>query len=215
MATLKAFPREGAGKGTARKLRRTGRVPAVVYGHGDRTESLAVDAHDLELLLSHAHVGSTVVSLQREGGGQSDVLIRDVQMHPYKPEVLHVDFLHLHAGEAIRITVSVRLGGVPAGVRDDGGVLDQVLYQLDLEALPGDIPEYAEGDVSELGVGDALRVRDLVFRGGAQVTVLNDPELTVAIVHAPTVHAVEEPEPAEAAAPEPELVRRERGGDEE
>jgi len=206
-ATLKASRRDQAGKGAARKLRGTGRIPAVLYGHGDKNESLSLDAHELELLLNHIASGSTLISLDIDGR-RTDVLIRELQRHPYKPEVMHVDFLQVHGDETLTLSVPIRLTGTPRGVMDDGGVLDQVLYELEIECLPRDIPEAVEIDISKLGIGESLRVHDITF---PNATILNDGDLPVASVLEPrTPQAGDEATPADA---EPEVVRG-RGGDE-
>jgi large subunit ribosomal protein L25 len=202
MATgnLKARRRDGAGKGAARKLRVTGEIPAVLYGHGDRTESLSINAHELDLLLHSIRTPASAIIRLDIDGAPADALIREVQRHPYKPEILHVDFLHVHAGEPVKVEVPVRLTGTPVGVHTGGGVLDQVLYTVEIEALPRDLPETVEIDVSGLDVGESARVRDLVLSGGVRVTA--DGDLPVASVIAPRV-AEETP----ADAPEPEVLR--------
>ena len=206
-ATLKASRRDQSGKGAARKLRGTGRIPAVLYGHGDRTESLSLDAHELELLLNHISSGSTLISLDIDGR-RTDVLIRELQKHPFKPEVQHVDFLQVHGDETLTLSVPVRLTGTPTGVRDDGGVLDQVLYELEIECLPRHIPESLDIDISNLGVGEQLRVHDVSM---PDVTILNDGDLPIASVLEPRTSTAEDE--AEAGTAEPEVVRG-RGGDE-
>ena len=210
MPNLNAIPRTGSGKGVARKLRATGKVPAVVYGHGDRTIPLAIDAHELELLLHSISIENTVIGLVTEGGAPSQVLIREVQMHPYKPYALHIDFLQLHAGERIRVKIPIRLTGTPVGVHVGGGVMDQVIYDLEVECTPDHIPEAIEIDVSGLDVGESARVGDVSL---ADVRVLNDPDLAIASVLAPTVAVVEEG--AEPASAEPEVIRAKAGQDEE
>jgi large subunit ribosomal protein L25 len=209
-ATLTATPREGAGKGVARKLRAAGRIPAVLYGHGDAPRALSVDAHDLDLLMGSVRTGTTIIALELEGEGSQDVLIRDVQRHPYRPEVLHVDFFHVHAGETLTLKVPVRLVGTPFGVHSEGGVLDHVLYELDVQTLPRDIPDSIEVDVSELKVGDSLRVSEVK---AGRFQILNDPDLPIASVMAPRV-IEEEEAPATEAVPEPELVRSREEQDE-
>ncbi|MBD0319889.1 MAG: 50S ribosomal protein L25 [Gemmatimonadetes bacterium] len=199
-ATLNATARTGSGKGGARKLRATGKVPAVVYGHGDKNVPLALDRHELELLLHAISVEYTVISLVTDGGAGKDVLIRDVQMHPYRPEVLHVDFIQLHAGEVIRMKIPVRLSGNPAGVRDEGAVLDQVIYDLEVECLPGNIPEAFDVDVSALEVGESVRVHDVSI---PNVRVLADGELPIASVVAPSTGPAGD---AETASGEPEVL---------
>lgn len=199
-ATLKASRRDQGGKGAARKLRGTGQVPAVLYGHGDRTESLAVDAHELDLLLHHVNPENTLIGLD-VGGKRSDVLIREIQRHPWRPQVLHVDFLLVHGDETLKLDVPVRLVGTPVGVLDDGGVLDQVIYELHVECLPRHIPEAAEVDISGLKVGESVRVGDISI---PNVTILMDGELPVASVLHPRV---EEEAPADEAVAEPEVLR--------
>jgi len=213
--SLTANTRGDGGKGVARKLRGTGRVPAVLYGHGDKSRSLSVDSHELEKLMGRISVENTIVRLDIEGEGPQDVLIRDVQMHPYKPEVLHVDFFHLHAGETIHLRIPVRLNGTPVGVRDHDGVLDQVIYDLEVECLPGNIPDVIEIDVSGLEIGQSARVADVSL---PNVKVLQDGDLPIASVVAPTKATVEdeaEDAATAAAAAEPELVRTRKGDDEE
>ena len=200
-ATLKASRRDTAGKGAARKLRVTGQVPAVLYGHGDRTESLAVDAHDLELLLQHVNPENTLIGLDIDGS-RADVLVREIQRHPWRPEVLHVDFLLVHGDETLKLDIPVRLVGTPVGVLDEGGVLDHVLYELHVECLPRNIPEAAEVDISGLHVGDSVRVSDVSM---PNVTILMDGELAIASVLQPRVQ--EEEPAAEEATPEPEVLR--------
>jgi large subunit ribosomal protein L25 len=210
-STLHATRREGGGKGVARKLRGGGRVPAVLYGHGDRTESLAVDAHELELLLHHVNPENTLIGLEIDGGTRADVLIREIQRHPWRPEVQHVDFLLVHGDETLKLDIPVRLIGTPAGVRDEGGVLDQVLYDLHVECLPGNIPEAAEVDISGLAIGESVRVADISI---PNVTILMDGELPVASVLAPRVAEAGVDTDADAVA-EPEVLRGgAKGGDE-
>lgn len=179
--TLKAVARDASGKGVARKLRQQGRVPAVVYGHGDKPLGISVDGHELELLMAASGVNA-IVRLELDGQATQDVLLREVQMHPYRPEVLHLDFFHVHAGERVHVKVPVRVTGTATGVREGGGVMDQVLYDLDVECMPDSIPDAIEVDVSELGVGESLRVSDL---SGGSYKVLQDADLPIVSVIAP------------------------------
>ncbi|HET6232396.1 MAG TPA: 50S ribosomal protein L25 [Longimicrobiaceae bacterium] len=188
-ATLNAQPRENAGKGAARKLRAAGKVPAVLYGHGDANVPITVDAHELEKLLAGISIENTVFSLAVEGGVTTDVLIREVQGDPVRPIILHVDFLQLHAGETLTLQVPLHLAGTPAGVRDAGGVLDHVLYEIEVECLPRDIPATVDVDVSGMGVGESIRVRDLNL---PNVKILTDGDLAIASVLSPTVRGTDE-----------------------
>jgi len=207
--TLQAQRRSESGKGVARKLRHTGRVPAVLYGHGDQTQILSVAQHDLDLLLHHVNPENTIIGLEIEGKS-TDVLIREIQRHPWRPEYHHVDFLQVHGDEMLKLDIPVRLQGTPSGVLDDGGVLDQVLYDLHIECLPRNIPEAAEVDISALKIGDSVRVSDVTI---PNVTILNDPEQAIATVLNPRVH--EEEAGAEDAAPaEPEVLRSKASSEE-
>ncbi len=201
---LGAAPRGNAGKGAARKLRSAGRVPAVLYGHGEQPRPLSVNAHDLGLLIGSISVDNTIVTLDIEGEGPQDVLLREVQMHPFKPEALHVDFFHVHAGEKVHVKVPVRLTGTPVGVHTDGGVLDHVLYEVDVECLPANIPDAVEIDVSGLGLGESVRVGEIPAREG--VKFLQDADLPIASVVG-THRPAEEDAGTDTAPPEPEVLR--------
>jgi large subunit ribosomal protein L25 len=214
MATTKsrlgATPRGDAGKGVARKLRSTGRVPAVLYGHGEQPRALSVNAHDLGLLIGAVNVENTIVTLDIDGEGPQDVLLREVQMHPYKPEPLHVDFFHVHAGEKLHVKIPVRLQGTPVGVHTDGGVLDQVLYEVEVECLPANIPDAVEIDVSNLGIGESVRVGDIPAREG--VKFLQDGELPIASIVG--AHRSEDVDAAAEEPSEPEVLRARKGEEE-
>lgn len=203
--TLPAEKRDEAGKGAARRLRREGYIPAVVYGHGIDSENLKVRLEDLESTLHEARVGSTLVDLKVDGDS-APVLIREVQRHPFKAELLHVDFFKIRADETVRVSVPLRLEGKPIGV-EEGGILQQNRHEVEVECLPGDIPEYFELDVSGLDIGDSFHIADLDTGG---VDVEEEPDMTVCTVVPPTVITVEEEEEEIAALEElePELVGR-------
>src|ERR687896_1256935 len=215
-ATLSASPRTGTGKGVARTLRQTGQIPGVIYGHARQPQPLTLNAREFDRLMEHVSA-STVIDLD-VAGKTSKTLIREIQRHPYKREVLHVDFLELVAGEKVTVEIPIVYVGTPQGVRD-GGILEQVRHALTVEADPTTLPEHIEVDVSALTIGHTLYVRDVRVPEGA--TVQDDPDSPLVIVAAPT----KEPTPVEAmpaiegavpeAAPEPELIRRPKEGDEE
>lgn len=213
--TLNARSREERGKGAARALRRSGRIPAVVYGHGDDTRALSVEARELEKLVSSISVENTLVDLVVEDAAPAPALIREVQYHPVRPEILHVDLYQVHAGEKIHLEIPIRFSGAPYGVREEGGILQEVLRELHVECLPRDIPEAVDVDVTELRIGDAVHIRDLEL---VNARILNDESLVVCTVAAPTVAAL--PETAETeegigGEVEPELVRDRRDDAEE
>ena len=209
-ATLKATPREDTGKGANRKLRASGRVPGVVYGHNEKTRSVSLDAHELETLFSKISVENTVIRLDIEGEkGDVQTLVREVQSHAFKGRVLHVDFLQLHAGEMVDVEIPVHLIGTPVGVKA-GGVIDHQIHELPIRCLPAAIPESIELDVSALELGDSLHVSDLPIPEGVEVDM--DLERTVCSIVAPAILEVAEPAEGEEAAPvEPARVGEEPG----
>ena len=214
-ATLSASPRTETGKGAARTLRQSGQIPGVIYGHARPAQPLALNAREFGRLLEHV-TASTVIELSLDGK-MSRTLIREIQRHPFKREVLHVDFLELVAGEKVTVEVPIVYVGTPQGVRD-GGILDQIKHELTVEADPTVLPEHFEVDVSALTIGHALYVRDVRVPEG--VTIQDDPDSPVALVAAPRAETPVEAMPAiEGAAPEaaaePELIRKPKEGDEE
>ncbi len=209
-ATLTARPRQERGKSAARRMRGAGEVPAVVYGHGDENRVLSVSARELERLLAHISAENTIIDLQIDGGGTFPTLIREVQYHSTRPGILHVDFYMVHAGQTLHVDIPLRYNGTPFGVRESGGVLQEVLRDLAVECLPRDIPEGVEVDVSALDIGDSLHVRDLSV---PNVKILNDEDLVLCTVSAPRVVELdEEPETEDGVSGdvEPELIRDRR-----
>jgi large subunit ribosomal protein L25 len=213
MATVSfnATARDAAGKGAARTLRSKGQVPAVIYGHGRQPQSLSLNARDLDKLLGHIQAESTVIEVT-VGGATSKTLIREIQRHPIKRQILHVDFQALVAGEKVTVSIPITLSGIPEGVRLGGGVLDQTLRELEIEVDPSSIPDHVEYEVTNMVIGDSVHVSDLKVPEG--VKVLDDPETSVAVLAAPRAvieetAAVAEPVEGEAGAVvEPEVIGR-------
>jgi large subunit ribosomal protein L25 len=187
--TLKARRRTDGGKGVARKLRQAGEIPAVAYGHGKESQSLSVNTHELELLLATINPENTIIDLEIDGGETTPALIRQVQHHPSRPVILHVDFFQVRAGEKIHVPVPVVLVGTPAGVRDEGGILQEVLRELTVECLPRNIPTEIMIDVDGLELGSSIHVSDVSVPNG---TILNDGDLVICTVSTPTVEALPE-----------------------
>ena len=212
-AQLSANARDNGGKGAARKLRADGRIPAVVYGHGREPQPLSINTRELERLLDHIAAESTVIDLDIDGKG-ARTLIREIQRHPFKRQILHVDFQELVAGEKISVRVPIVLVGVPDGLRMDGGMLDQTMRELEIEVDPSNIPNHIELDVTKLTIGSSVHVRELPLPEG--VEVLDDEDASVCVVSAPRA-AVEatavEGEATEATA-EPEVIRAKKDEDE-
>lgn len=211
-ANLSVSARENSGKGVARSLRREGRVPAVIYGHGREPKSLSINTRDLEKLLEHISAENTVIDLDLDGTS-SRTLIREIQRHPFKRQILHVDFQELVAGEKVIVRVPVILIGVPDGVRMDGGILDQTMRELEVEVDPSNIPNHIEVDVTKMVIGSSLHVSDITLPEG--VEVLAEEDASVAVVSAPraAVEAVATEEAAVGA--EPEVIRAKKPDEEE
>ncbi|MFQ5703977.1 MAG: 50S ribosomal protein L25 [Gemmatimonadales bacterium] len=211
--TLTAEPRTTSGKGPARRLRREDKIPAVIYGHGRNPEPLVVSRLDFEKVLVAAG-GQTAVIQLKIGGKQVRTLIREIQRHPTRLKVTHVDFLEIHAGEKLTVRIPISLEGSPEGVRNQGGILDQILRELEIRVLPKDIPQEVTVDVTGLSVGNSIHVRDLVVENAE---VLENPDRTVCTVVPPKVEAeptvVVEEELEEEA--EPELIRKPKAEGEE
>ena len=205
-ASLSAEPRTETGKGVARKLRAAGRVPGVVYGHSREAQALSLNARELEKLLGSIAAGSTVVELTL-GNATTNTLIREVQRHPFKKQILHVDFMELVAGEKVIVDIPLVFVGTPEGVRTGGGLLEQILHSIEINVDPSNIPNHVDVDVSQLIMGHSVHVRDLKLPEG--IEVLTDEDATVCAVIAPRA-VVEETAAAEAEATpaEPELIRK-------
>jgi large subunit ribosomal protein L25 len=216
-AILQAEKRDGRGKNEARRLRASGRIPAVVYGaeKGKATE-IAVDPKVL-LRILHSQSGvNTLIGIQGVDVGGGKVLVKEYQLDPIDHRLLHADFYAVAMDKALTVTVPIVLKGEAKGVKQQGGIVDFVNRELEIECLPGDIPEHIDVDISELMLHQGVRVRDLQASG--KWTAITDPDTM--IVHVVSVKA-EEPAAAEgaAAAPtgtaEPEVIKKGKKEDEE
>lgn len=210
-ATLTAVKREGRGKNESRRLRVRGQVPGVVYGREDRQSvSIAVDPRALSRILHSDSGMNTLITLKLDKDAPARVLIKACQLDPIRSELLHVDFYRVAMDRAVTVTVPIVLKGEPAGVTQQGGLLDFVHRDVQIECLPGEIPEHLQADVSELMLGQAIRLRDLL--AGVPWKPVSDPEMLIAHVIAPKVEEEEAAAPAEAAAApeaaEPEVIKK-------
>jgi large subunit ribosomal protein L25 len=210
---LSASARDLGGKGVARKLRSEGRIPAVVYGHGREPQPLSINSRELDRLLDHIAAEATVIDLDIDGK-PARTLIREIQRHPFKRQILHVDFQELVAGEKISVRLPIILVGVPDGVRLDGGILDQTMRELEVEVDPSNIPNHVDIDVTKLTIGSSIHVREITLPEG--VEVLDDGDASVCVVSAPraAVEAVAAEE-TEAVAAEPEVIRAKKPEEDE
>jgi large subunit ribosomal protein L25 len=186
--TLDLTSRAAEGSRSARRLRRTGQVPGIIYGGGDEPRLFTVDGRILRNTLAHS---GAILEVTIDGGGSNPVLVKDVQRHPVRGEAVHVDLLRVDMKVAIQTTVTLELVGADSapGVVQ-GGVLSQGIIELNMEALPGDIPDSIQFDVSTLQINDTATLAQLTPPAG--VTLLDDPDLVLATVTPPTVEPVEE-----------------------
>jgi large subunit ribosomal protein L25 len=213
-ATLQASRRTTIGRGEAGRLRRTGQIPAVVYGGSTApTESITVDPKALMQILRSSSGMNTLIALDVPEVGQARVLVKAYQVDPVHHQLLHVDFYRVAMDKVLRVTVPVHLTGEAKGVKTDGGILDFVHREIAIECLPGDIPGQIVVDVSELGLHDGVRVRDLT--ADPRWKFVSEPDTL--IVHVITVKAEPEPAAAEAATvaaatpatpAEPEVIKK-------
>jgi large subunit ribosomal protein L25 len=211
-AKLSGAARSSAGKGAARELRRNGQTPAVIYGHNREPQALAIPTRELQRLLEQVAYETTVIELGIDGS-TSRTIIREIQRHPFKPQILHVDFQELVAGEKITVNIPLVLVGSAEGVRVGGGILNQVMTELAVTVDPADIPNHIDVDVTSLTIGHAIHVSDLKLPEGLEV---EEDEGATVVTCAPPKTEVE-PVPAaegEEASAEPELIRKTKAEDE-
>ena len=204
-ANLQAATRTETGKGAARSLRREGKVPGVIYGHGRPAEALTIETSALTKMLAGISASTTIFDIVVDGRAPVKALIREMQRDPLRPaDILHLDLYEVRADEVVTLEVPVHLVGIPDGVRNFGGVLDHVLRELEIEVLPANIPERVELDVTALAIGHSVFVRDVTI---PNAKILNDPDTPIATVVAPRTEeapaVVEEP-----VSTEPELIRK-------
>jgi large subunit ribosomal protein L25 len=210
---LKAEPRTETGRSAARRLKARGIIPAVVYGGKEKSQPLQVSARDINAMLSHASGENILVELEISGHkGTKAALLQEVQHSPVGGDVLHVDFHAISMDEKIEANVPLEPLGIPTGVKNFGGLLDQNIRSLPVECLPRDLPDKITVDVAALNIGDAIHVRDIKLPSGVVAKVPLD--LTAFSVMAPV--AEEEPvtpeaEAAAAAGPEVITAKKEEG----
>ena len=187
--SLQARRRDETGKGVARRLRRAGRIPAVVYGKNMESVPLSLDAHDAAQLFHSIPVANTVLQLDIGDGETFRTLVREIQTHPFRPDILHVDFMRLRRGVAIELNVPISLAGTPAGIRE-GGNLEIVAHEVQVRCTPANIPESLHVDISGLGLGESLQLGDVTLPEG--VELLADPK--AALCQVARIQIEEEPE---------------------
>jgi large subunit ribosomal protein L25 len=212
---LEATTRDTSGKNEARRTRAGGRVPGVLYGGGGEGGSraatpIAVDPKALLKILHSESGANTLISLRMEGLGDARVLVKEYQLDPVTHHLLHADFYRIAMDRLLRITIPLVVKGEPKGVKQQGGILEFIRREIEIECLPADIPEHIEIDVSDLMLHQGIRVRDIAV--DAKWKPLSDPDMMIVHVIAPKAEEVVAPADAAAAAPtaaaEPEIIKK-------
>jgi large subunit ribosomal protein L25 len=209
-----AFPRSGKGTGSSRRMRLTGKVPGVVYGAGKESQMIEVDHNALARHLKMESFHASILEMNLNGGRER-VLLRDVQMHPWKTEVLHIDFQRVAADRKIHMKVPLHFvhAEICPGAKE-GGVVSHVMNDLDIQCLPDDLPEFVEVDLAQLQLGDTVHVSELSLPKGVELVPrlkIDDP--VVVTVQMPRETAVEEPAAEAAAAGEAPAAGAEAGAE--
>ena len=204
---LKANVREGIGKEKSQKLRRQGMVPAVVYHRGEKSVSIQVVEREIAKILRSAENENVLINLSIEGAKKKtrSVIIKEIQQHPVKRSIIHVDFNEISLNEAITVEVEVVGQGEPVGVKQEGGVLEHTLRHIKIQCLPTEIPGHIDVDISGLKLNGSVHVKDLVISD--KIKVLTDPE---ALLFQVKLHVEEKAEEPGAVAPELEVIREKK-----
>src|SRR5437588_1947519 len=215
-ALLEATARDSFGKNEARRTRRDGRVPAVVYGAategGSRdATAIAVDPRALLKILHSESGANTLIALKLGGSADARVLIKEYQLDPVTHAVLHADFYRVRMDRTIHVTIPVIVKGEPKGVKQQGGIVEFIRREIEIECLPGDIPEHVEVDISELMLHQGMRVRDIAI--DTKWKAVSDPEMMLVHVILPKAEEVAATPEATAAAAtatpaEPEVIKK-------
>ncbi|HKW97934.1 MAG TPA: 50S ribosomal protein L25 [Bryobacteraceae bacterium] len=200
--TVAAEPRASRGKNEARRTRRTGMIPAVVYGAYKDAVSIAVSPRQISQILRSKTGHNTIFNLNIQGGETTPVMVVDGQYDPIKGDLLHVDLKRIDLKKRIRVSVPVITHGDPVGVKQQGGLLEIVTREIEIECLPNEIPEHFTIDVSELMIGQSKRASDIALAGSLKLMSHSD----AVVAHVVAIKVEAEPTPAEAAVPEAEAA---------
>ena len=201
---VRAAARTGRGKNDSRRARRDGQVPVTIYGGEGETVAALVPLRELAAILRSDTGRNTILTMEIEGVGTSEVMFQDRQIDPVRSRLVHADFKRLVKGEKIEATVPLRLIGEPIGVREESGVLEQIIREVEIRCDPRDIPEHIDIDVTNLGVHDVLHVSDIPTSAGVEILESADTVIaTVGVVKEEAVAVA----PVEGEAPaEPEVI---------
>lgn len=201
--------RAETGRSKVKALRDKGFIPAVIYGEGKEGRSVQVSMRQLFDLVHKHRLENALVTLKIEGEAEKPCLIKDIQLDPLHEDIIHVDFNSISMDKKLRLNVPIIGNGEPAGVKQEGGSLEHILWEIEVECLPTDIPEKIEVDISGLKLGESIHVKDLNLPSG--VKALTEPESVLFTVAAPTVQAAEEEAAAEGEAKaEPEVIKEKK-----
>jgi large subunit ribosomal protein L25 len=202
---IEAQVRTPGGKNANRRLRKAGKIPAVLYGSGRQPVAIAVDPNAVRVIL-HSETGrNTIFAVSLDGAVQNNAMVKDYQLDPVHGNLIHADFFQVAMDRLLELTVNVEIVGEAEGVKLGGGIMDVVTRSIQVECLPSDIPESIQVDVSHLKINDYIRVKNLQV--DPKVRILTDPEVVVVTIIPP----IKEEVPAEAAAPEtaePEVIKK-------
>ena len=218
-ATLEAVKREGRGKNEANRLRASGQIPAVVYGSrtdGKAPEGVPVSVDPKQVLrILHSDSGAnTLITLKVPGTAEARVMVKEYQLDPITHQLLHADFYQLALDKAITVTVPVTLKGEPKGVKQQGGLLDFVTREIQLQVLPTEIPEHIDVDVSELMLNQSIRLRDLALDDKWKTVTPPDTMIVHVVIPKAEEAAAATTEVAAPTAAEPEVIKKGKADEE-
>jgi large subunit ribosomal protein L25 len=207
---IEAQARIPGGKNVNRRIRKSGSIPAVIYGPGKQPIVVSVNPNDVKAILYSESGRNTIFTINVDGSAeQNSAMVKDYQLDPVKGNLIHTDFLEIAMDRLLELTVNIEIVGESEGVKLDGGILDFVTRSIEVECLPSDIPESIKVDVSHLKINDYIRVKNI--QTDAKVKILSDPEIVIVTI----VHPLKEEVPAEAAVAaataEPEVIKKGKG----
>ena len=202
---IEAQTRIPEGKNANRRIRKSGKIPAVIYGPGKEPAVLTLDPGDIKAVLRTETGQNTIFTVNIESAEQRSAMVKDYQLDPVKGKLIHVDLLEIAMDRLLTLMVDIELTGEPQGVKIDGGTLDFVTRAIEIECMPADIPEVIKLEVSALRVNDHIRAKDVNL--GDNVRIITDPDVVIAMVSPPQKEAVSA-EAEAAAAAEPEVIKK-------
>ena len=214
---IEAQIRTTSGKNTNRRLRKSGRIPAVIYGPGRQPMAVSVYPIEVNNILHSESGHNTIFSISVDGSDQRNAMVKDYQLDPVKGNLIHADFLEIAMDRLLELTVDIELVGEAVGVKVGGGIMDFVTRSIEVECLPSDIPESIKLDVSSLEINDYIRVKNI--QTDARVKILSDQEVVIVTIVPPVKEEAAPEEEAPAETSEPEVIKKgkaaEEGGEEE